>query len=138
MIPRVISRRIRPMWIAALASAAWVNRNDVARWVEFLRRAARQRNTKPMSEWLTEAKVRAAVSSDAVLRRDPALKDLAVRDGVVTLVTNTPAWPDSRDHIRRLKRVKGIADVTFVNSSDAKADAAVSNGVGPQTIQPAF
>ena len=43
MIPRIVERRIRPMWIAALASAAWVNRNDVKRWTEFLRRAVQQR-----------------------------------------------------------------------------------------------
>lgn len=119
MIPRVVTRRIRPMWIAALASATWVNRKDVVRWSEFLRRAVLQRQTRPLSEWITEAKVRVAVSSDPVLRRDPALKDLAVRDGVVTLLTSTAAWPDSGAHVRRLKRVKGIADVTsvaFVNT----------------------
>lgn len=119
MIPRVVTRRIRPMWIAALASAAWVNRKDVVRWSEFLRRAALQRQTRPLSEWITEAKVRVAVSSDPVLRRDPTLKDLTVRDGVVTLLTSTAAWPDSASHVQRLKRVKGVADVTslaFVNT----------------------
>jgi len=112
MIPRIVSRRIRPLWIAALASAAWVNRKDVIRWTEFLRRAVRQREARPLSEWITEAKVRAAVTSDPVLRRDPALKDLAVNDGVVTLMTNSQPWPDSAEHVRRLKRVKGVADVT--------------------------
>lgn len=111
MIPRVVRRRIRPLWFAALASAAWVNRRDIARWTEFVRRAALQRGTKPMSEWITEAKVRAAVSSDPVLRRDPALKDVAVRDGVVTLLTTSPSWPNSGEHVRRLKRVKGVNDV---------------------------
>jgi hypothetical protein len=112
MIPRVVSRRIRPLWIAALASAAWVNRKDMSRWAEFLRRAVRQRQTRPLSELITEARVRAAVTSDPVLRRDPALDDIAVRDGVVTLLTRTAAWPDSGDHVERLKRVKGIAEVT--------------------------
>lgn len=119
MIPRVVSRRIRPLWIAALASAAWVNRKDVVRWSEFLRRAVLQRQTRPLSDWITEAKVRVAVTSDPVLRRDPALKDLAVRDGVVTLLTNTSAWPDSGEHVRRLKRVKGIADVTSLQTVDS-------------------
>lgn len=115
MIPRVVRRRIRPLWIAALASAAWVNRKDVTRWTEFLRRAVRQRQTRPLSEWITEAKVRLAVTADPVLRRDPALKDVAVNDGVVTLLTNTAAWPDSAGHVRRLSRVKGVADVTALN-----------------------
>jgi hypothetical protein len=118
MIPRVVSRRIRPMWIAALASGAWVNRKDVARWTEFLRRAFQQRQTRPLSEWITEAKVRLAVTADPVLRRDPALKDVAVNDGVVTLLTNTTAWPDSASHVRRLTRVKGVADVTSLNLAE--------------------
>lgn len=100
------------MWIAALASAAWVNRKDVVRWYEFLRRAVQQRQTRPMSEWITEAKVRAAVSADPVLRRDPALNDVKVNDGVVTMLTNTSTWPNSDAHVRRLTRVKGIDDVT--------------------------
>jgi hypothetical protein len=118
MLPRVVSRRIRPLWIAAVASAAWVNRKDVVRWSEFLRRAVLQRPSRPLSDWVTEAKVRAAVTADPVLRRDPALKDLSVRDGVVTLMTTTAAWPDSGEHVRRLKRVKGIADVTALKLID--------------------
>jgi hypothetical protein len=114
MIPRVISRRVRPLWIAALASAAWVNRKDVARWAEFVRRSVKQRQSRPLSEIITEARVRAAVSADPVLRRDPALEDVAVHNGVVTLLTSTSAWPDSGNHVKRLKRVKGIADVTAV------------------------
>lgn len=114
MIPRVVTRRIRPMWIAALASAAWVNRKDIVRWSEFLRRAVLQQQTRPLSEWITEAKVRLAVSCDPVLRRDPTLRDIAVSDGVVTLLTTSATWPDSGAPVRRLKRVKGVADVTSV------------------------
>lgn len=115
MIPRVVSRRIRPMWIAALASAAWVNRKDVLRWTEFVRRALQQRQARPLSELITEAKVRLAVTADPVLRRDPALKDVAVNDGVVTLLTTTASWPDSAAHMRRLTKVKGVEDVTALN-----------------------
>jgi len=118
MIPRIVKRRIRPMWVAALASAAWVNRKDVLRWTDFIRRAVRQRQTRPLADWITEAKVRAAVSSDPVLRRDPALKDLAVNDGVVTLLTSTASWPDEGAHVRRLTRIKGIADVKALNFAD--------------------
>ncbi|MEY2400108.1 MAG: hypothetical protein QOJ08_219 [Ilumatobacteraceae bacterium] len=119
MIPRVVRRRIRPMWLAALASGAWVNRKDIARWSEFLRRAIRQRQSRPLSEWVTEAKVRMAVSADPVLRRDPALKDVAVNDGVVTLLTSTTAWPDSGTHVRRLAKVKGVDDVLALNMAEA-------------------
>ena len=119
MIPRVVSRRIRPMWIAALASGAWVNRKDVVRWSEFLRRVVQQRHSRSLSEWITEAKVRAAVTSDPVLRRDPALKDVTVNDGVVTLLTSTAEWPDSGAHVRRLTKVKGIADVNALTLVDS-------------------
>ena len=66
------------MWIAALASAAWVNRKDVVRWADFCAVPSRQRRPGRCRISITEAKVRAAVTSDPVLRRDPALNDLAV------------------------------------------------------------
>ena len=99
------------MWIAALVSAGWANRHDLARWTKFAKRAAAERHTRPMSDLLTEAKVRMAVTTDPLLRRDKALQDLNVNDGVVTLLTATPGWPDPRDQIWRIKRVKGITDV---------------------------
>ncbi|MEP7202258.1 MAG: hypothetical protein ABI894_06585 [Ilumatobacteraceae bacterium] len=119
MIPRIVKRRIRPMWLAALATAAWVNRRDVMRWTDFIRRAFSQRQSRPLADIITEAKVRAAVTSDPVLRRDPALKDLAVRDGVVTLLTNTAAWPDSDAHVRKLTKIKGIEDVKALTLADS-------------------
>jgi hypothetical protein len=119
MIPRIVSRRIRPMWIAALVSGAWVNRKDVMRWTEFIKRAVQQRDSRPMSEWITEAKVRAAVTADPVLRRDPALKDVAYTGGIVTLMTSTEEWPDSGAHVRRLSRVKGVDDVKSLALVDA-------------------
>jgi len=119
MIPRAVNKRIRMMWIAALASAAWVNRKDVLRWVNFAKRAVRQRNARPVADLVTEAKVRAAVTSDPVLRRDPALTDLAVHDGVVTLLTSSTGWPDQENHVRRLLRIKGITDVKALNFADS-------------------
>ena len=110
-VGRAVRRRTRPVWLAGLATAAWMNRKDIARWTEFVRRSVRQRRMLSLSDLLTEAKVRLALTADPVLRRDPALQDLAVHDGVVTLMTATPAWPDSAAHINRLKQVKGIADV---------------------------
>jgi hypothetical protein len=111
MIPRSIKRRVRPMWLAMIASAAWANRQDLRRWAGFVTRAVQQRNTRPMSDFVTEAKVRAALSMDPLLRRDPELRDLAVRDGVITLFANRSDWPGSRDHLDKLSRVKGISHV---------------------------
>ena len=111
MIPKAVKRRIRPLWIATLASAGWANRADVRRWLSFLRRAVSERETRSMSEVVTEAKVRAAITIDPVLRRDPSLTDLSVRNGVVTLMTSTDGWPSHQTQISRLKRVKGVADL---------------------------
>lgn len=113
MIPRVINRKIRPMWIAAVVTAAWANRSDLRRWVGFFKRAVEQRRTRPMSDILTEAKVRVAVSADPLLRRDPTLEDVTVDDGVVTVLTATTPWPDSDSRIHRLRCVKGISEVYF-------------------------
>lgn len=112
MIPRVISRRIRPIWMAAVASAAWANRDDLRRWIRFLRRAVEERNSRTFSDLLTEARVRVAVSANPLLRRDPALMDLAVNNGVVTLLTTSTIEPESHNNqIHRLKRVKGTSEV---------------------------
>ena len=112
MIPKVIKRRIRPLWIAGLAGAAWANREDLNRWLRFARRAIDQRKTRPLADVVTEARVRAAVSADPLLRRDPALKDLSVHNGVVTLITTSPTWPDPVTQVRHLLTVKGISEVT--------------------------
>lgn len=98
-------------WLS-IASAVWSNRRDVKRWVDFGRRAVQERDRRPMADLVTEAKVRAAVSRDPLLRRDASLEDLRVDDGVVTMLTNTAGWPDPRDQIVKLKQVKGITDVT--------------------------
>jgi len=119
MIPRSIKRRVRPMWLAAFGAAAWANRQDLGRWATFAKQALNERNTRPMSEILTEAKVRAAVSMDPLLRRDPALRDLTVRDGVVTLLASQAGWPDPREHFAKLSRVKGV---THVETSTSPTD----------------
>jgi hypothetical protein len=111
MIPRAIRRRIRPMWLAAVASAAWANRHDVRRWADFAADAVRERSTRPIDDVVTEAKVRAAVTMDPVLRRDPSLRDVIVRDGVVTVVADRADWPSMGTHISRLARVKGVTTV---------------------------
>lgn len=112
MIPRPIARRIRPIWIAAMASAAWSNRDDLRRWVKFIRLAFNQRKTRTIPDLVAEVRVRAAVSANPLLRRDPALRDISVKSGVVTLLTTDAEWPEPHNNqIRRLKGVKGISEV---------------------------
>jgi hypothetical protein len=37
---------------------------------------------------------------------------------VVTLLTSTASWPDEAAHVRRLTKIKGIADVKALNFAD--------------------
>lgn len=103
---------LRRLGWMGIASALWSNRRDVKRWANFARRAVQERDRRPVSDLVTEAKVRAAVSRDPLLRRDEALDDLRVENGVVTMLTNTASWPDPRDQMVKLKQVKGVTDVT--------------------------
>jgi hypothetical protein len=111
VIPKIVKRRIRPWWIAGLASADWANRADIRRWAGFAKRAIAERRTRPFNDLMTEARARVAISADPLLRRDPALKDLAVDKGMMTLLTTSATWPESAVRISKLRRVKGIDDV---------------------------
>ncbi len=113
MIPTFLSRRLRWVSLAGLASALWINRRDVARWLRFGRRSIRRGESLDLSAWMTEARVRAAVSLDPVLRADPSLDDIEVDDGNVTIRTRTTTWPDLATHMSGLRKVKGVADVRF-------------------------
>jgi hypothetical protein len=103
---------LRRMWWMGLASTLWANRRDVKRWANFVKRAVSGRERRPFADVITEAKVRATITADPILRRDEAIDDLRVDNGVVTLLTTTASWPDPRDQMVKLKQVKGITDVT--------------------------
>lgn len=107
-----LRRRLRRLWLTALIPVIWANRRDLQRWVRFGLRALRERETRPLDDLVMEAKVRAAVTADPFLRRDEALEDVRVEDGVVMLLTRTAGWPDPRDQMARLKRIEGVTDVT--------------------------
>jgi hypothetical protein len=118
MIPKAVKRRIRPLWIAGIASAGWANRADVRRWAEFAKRAVTERRTRPVSDLVTEARARAAITADPLMRRDPTLKSLTVTNGIVTLLTTSATWPESANRMSKLRRVKGIDDVHTRQYSD--------------------
>jgi hypothetical protein len=90
----------------------WMNRRDVARWGRFVRRSVADRDRFSLESWLTEARVRVAITSDPVLRCDPALDDVVVEEGNVTVMTSSASWPDAITHLNGLRKVKGVADVT--------------------------
>jgi hypothetical protein len=88
-----------------------MNRRDVARWARFARRTAKRRDRGDLASWMTEARVRAAISLDPVLRRDPVLDDVVVADGRVEIHTASTTWPDIETHVNGLRKVKGVAEV---------------------------
>jgi hypothetical protein len=119
VLPRFLTRRFRFLWWPALLGALWANRRDVARWWAFVKRVVTDRRPKDYSDLMTEARVRAAVSADPMLRRDPALDDLSYGGGVVTLRTRTPTWPDRERLLSKLLRVRGINDVVLLDGNFA-------------------
>jgi hypothetical protein len=112
MIPSFVSRRLRWAWLAGGATVLWMNRRDAARWARFARRSIAGRDQLTLDSWLTEARVRAAITVDPVLRADPGLDDVVVDDGRVTVRTNSASWPDEATHLNGLRKVKGVADVS--------------------------
>lgn len=116
MIPRPISRRLRPFLILGAGYAIWANRHDVERWRRFAVRAFHDRRPERRDDLLTEARVRLAITTDPVLRRDQSLDDVVVLDGVVTLFTRTPNWRPA-DPMERIERVKGVTTVAPRNAA---------------------
>jgi len=111
MLPRFISRRLRWAWLAAIAGAVWTNRRDARRWARFARRTFEERADFDLNRFMLEARVRAALSFDPVLRRSPAIEDVVVNDGKVSLLSTAPTWPDVDRHLASLRRVKGVTDI---------------------------
>lgn len=111
MFPRFISRRLRWAWLAAIAGAIWTNRRDARRWARFVRRTFEERVDFDFGRFMLEARVRAALSFDPVLRRSAAIDDVVVNDGRVSLLTTAATWPDVERHLGNLRRVKGVTDV---------------------------
>lgn len=64
-----------------------------------------------------EARVRASLSADPVLRQDPSIRDLRVHDGVVVLET-PPHWHNKPLAVTRLSQVKGVESVHTATDAD--------------------
>lgn len=111
---RLARRRLGFLGTGAILFALWHDRHDALRWWSFVKRSLRRRESTPMSAVLTEAKVRAAITADPVLRRDRAIEDLSVEDGVVTLHTTAPSWPERDRHLVRLRSIRGVYDVICI------------------------
>ena len=105
-----LRRPFRPLYRAVILCALWSNRRDLSRWAQFAKRAAVPA-TRPKPEDLKlEARVRASLSADPLLRNDPSIRDVRAHDGIVVL--ETPAdWHNKSLAITRLSQVKGVESV---------------------------
>ncbi len=107
---KTIRRPLRPLYRSAALAFLWSNRRDVARWVKFAKRAASSRLRPNAADLKLEARVRASLSADPLLRADPSIRDVRAHDGVIVL--ETPAdWHNRSIAIERVRQVKGVESV---------------------------
>ena len=103
-------RRLRPVWRTAALAFLWTNRRDVMRWTKFAKRAATSAERPSPADLKLEARVRASLSADPVLRADASIRDVRVHDGIVVL--EAPAdWKNKSLAVTRLTQVKGVESV---------------------------
>ncbi len=118
---KLIRRPLRPFYRSVALAFVWSNRRDLMRWVSFAKRAVATTTRPSSADLKSEARVRLSVSLDPILRRDAALKDLRVRDGVVTLQSPV-GWANRGIAVTRLEQINGIESVHTTSDLGA-ADA---------------
>ncbi|MCU1390149.1 MAG: hypothetical protein JWL72_3487 [Ilumatobacteraceae bacterium] len=107
---KTLRKPLKPVYRSMIIAAAWSNRRDIGRWAKFAKRAAMPATRPSPSDLKLEARVRASLSCDPILRADPSIHDLRVRDGIVVL--ETPAdWHNKRLALARLGQLKGVESV---------------------------
>ena len=112
-----IRKLTKPVWRSAALAFLWSNRRDVGRWVSFAKRSARPASRPAREDLVLEARVRAALSADPVLRSDPSIRDIRVHNGVV--VIESPAqWHNRAVAVTRIMQVKGVESVHTANDAD--------------------
>jgi hypothetical protein len=115
---RFVRKRLAAVGRTIALAWLWSNRRDVGRWARFARRSMTSPRAR-RSDLVTEARVRAAISADPLLRRDSSLKDLVVRDGVVRVQTDA-MWRNRGIAVQRMEQVPGVSAVhTATDISDA-------------------
>lgn len=107
---KTLRRPLRPMYRSAALAMLWTNRRDVARWAKFAKRAVNPSSRPKTEDLKMEAKVRASLSSDPVLRNDPSIRDVRVRDGIVVLETPLE-WHNKGLALSRIGQIKGVESV---------------------------
>jgi len=105
-----LRKRARPLYRSALVAFMWANRRDALRWARFSKRAITPATRPSPADLKLEAKVRSSLSIDPLLRQDPSIRDVRVRNGVVVLET-PPEWHNKSLAVTRLSQVKGVESV---------------------------
>jgi hypothetical protein len=105
-----IRKSVRPVYRSAIAAFLWANRRDAIRWGRFAMRAVAPSTRPTPADLKLEARVRASLSVDPLLRQDPSIRDIRVRDGVV-VVESPPEWHNKALAVTRLSQVKGVESV---------------------------
>lgn len=123
-----VRKSVRPVYRSALIAFLWANRRDVVRWSKFAQRAVSPTSRPTKNDLMLETRVRASLSSDPILRQDPSIRDLRVRDGVVVLET-PPDWHNKGLAVTRLAQIKGVESV------HTAADAAEQNWLNIDIVE---
>jgi len=101
-------RRVRPALAASMALTVWRNRFEIRRWVDFAKRAAQEPGERANA--LREARLRAALASDPVLRHSRA--NVVDRiDGNVAHLKVDPSSTEGRRSLEIASRMTGLREV---------------------------
>jgi hypothetical protein len=125
---RAATKPLKPLYRSAVLAALWSNRRDVGRWAKFAKRAADSMTRPRKDDLLLEAKVRASLSADPILRHDPSIRDVRVHNGVVVLET-PPDWRNKGLAVTRLGSVNGVQSV------HTAADVSEDNWLGVDLVE---
>jgi hypothetical protein len=107
---KTLRKPLRPLYRSMALALIWSNRRDVVRWAGFAKRAALPSTRPSRADLALEARVRASLSMDSVLRTDPSIRDVRVHDGVVVL--EAPAeWHNKGLALARLGQLDGVESV---------------------------
>jgi hypothetical protein len=113
MMGHAAVRVIRKVPLSVWGYVLWKNRRDARRWAQFVSNAIRHPNERSVGALVGEARVRAAITRDVVLRHDPMLTNVKLADGLVTLSSPSNLWRPSQDRIDHLRKVRGVVDVVM-------------------------
>lgn len=113
----LIRKPLRPFYRSAAVAVLWANRRDALRWAKFAGRVANGGTRPTAADLKLESRVRLSLTLDPVLRQDASLKDVRIRNGVVTLQA-PDGWNNRDIAVRRLGKIRGVESVHTISDLD--------------------